>query len=95
MVGVDGGISSGLVFVFYYKGLEGLNAVIARLVTPLGPVTGVTLSVLLLDEQFSPLQVATIAGLLATMYFLSNADLGPRPRTGPTGTGENRDNAIV
>lgn len=72
-----GGISSGLAYVFYYKGLQGSNAVIASVATLLGPVTGVTLSVLLLHESFTGWQVAGIAGLLATMYFLSTSDLGP------------------
>lgn len=74
-----GGISSGLAYVFYYKGLQASNAVIASIIILLGPVTGVTLSVLLLHEHFTSLQVAGIAGLLVTMVFLSTSDLMPRP----------------
>jgi drug/metabolite transporter (DMT)-like permease len=74
-----GGISSGLAYVFYYKGLQGSNVIIASVVTLLGPVVGVTLSVLLLDESFSALQVVGIAGLLATVYFLSTSNLWSTP----------------
>jgi drug/metabolite transporter (DMT)-like permease len=70
-----GGISSGLAYVFYYKGLQGSNVVIASVVTLLGPVVGVTLSVVLLNERFSAVQVAGIVGLLVTMYFLSTSNL--------------------
>ena len=70
-----GGISSGLAYVFYYKGLQGSNVIIASVVTLLGPVIGVTLSVLLLHESFTPVQVAGIVGLLVTVYFLSTSDL--------------------
>jgi drug/metabolite transporter (DMT)-like permease len=70
-----GGISSGLAYVFYYKGLQGSNVVIASVATLLGPVIGVTLSVLLLDERFTAVQVAGIVGLLVTMYFLSTSNL--------------------
>jgi hypothetical protein len=70
-----GGISSGLAYVFYYKGLQGSNVVIASVATLLGPVIGLTLSVLLLDERFTAVQVAGIAGLLVTMYFLSTSNL--------------------
>lgn len=70
-----GGISSGLAYVFYYKGLRGSNVVIASVATLLGPVVGVTLSVLLLHESFTAVQIAGIAGLLVTVYFLSTSDL--------------------
>jgi drug/metabolite transporter (DMT)-like permease len=74
-----GGISSGLAYVFYYKGLQGSNVIIASVVTLLGPVVGVTLSVLLLDESFSALQVVGIVGLLATVYLLSTSNLWSTP----------------
>jgi drug/metabolite transporter (DMT)-like permease len=51
-----GSISSGLAYVFYYKGLRGSNAVIASVVTLLEPVIGVTLSVLLLAGQTTSCQ---------------------------------------
>ena len=70
-----GGISSGLAYVFYYKGLQGSNVVIASVATLLGPVIGVTLSVVLLDERYTAVQVAGIVGLLVTMYFLSTSNL--------------------
>lgn len=87
-----GGISSGLAYVFYYKGLQGSNVVIASVVTLLGPVVGVTLSVLLLHERFTAVQVAGIAGLLVTMYFLSTSDLRPARRRDRAGfvTGANK-----
>ncbi len=74
-----GGISSGLAYVFYYKGLQGSNVINGSVVTLLGPVVGVTLSVLLLDESLSALQVVGIAGLLATVYLLSTSNLWSTP----------------
>jgi len=80
-----GGISSGLAYVFYYKGLRGSNVVIASVATLLGPVIGVTLSVLLLHESFTAVQVAGIAGLLVTVYFLSTSNLWPDGQTVASG----------
>lgn len=81
-----GGISSGLAYVFYYKGLQWSSPIIASVVTLLGPVVGVTLSVALLDESFTVVQVAGIIGLLVTGYFLSTLDLGlsGRPAAQPS-----------
>lgn len=59
---MDGGISLGLAYVFYYKGLQGSNVVIASVVTLLGPVIGVTLSLLLLDESSTAVQVTVSLG---------------------------------
>lgn len=69
-----GGISSGLAYVFYYKGLQDSNAVIASLATLL-PMLGVTLSLVLLDKRFTVVQVAGNIGLLMTMYSLSTSNL--------------------
>lgn len=86
-----GSISSGLTFVFYYKGLQASNAILASVMTLLGPVTGLALSVFLLHETFTTWQVVGIAGLLITVYFLSTSNIQPtetkalRSRRGWTG----------
>lgn len=88
-----GGISSGLAYVFFYRGLQWSSPIIASVVTLLGPVVGVTLSVVLLQESFSAVQVAGIVGLLVTVYLLSTLDLGPsgRPANGRPGQGREID----
>jgi drug/metabolite transporter (DMT)-like permease len=75
-----GSVSSGLTFVFYYKGMQASNAILASVMTLLGPVTGLALSVFLLHESFNAVQVIGIAGLLSTVYFLSTAEIEQAPR---------------
>jgi drug/metabolite transporter (DMT)-like permease len=72
-----GSVSSGLTFVFYYKGMQASTAILASVMTLLGPVTGITLSILVLDEHFTALQVVGIVGLLIIVYFLSSASIQP------------------
>ncbi len=72
-----GSVSSGLTFVFYYKGMQASTAILASVMTLLGPVTGITLSILVLDEHFTALQVVGIVGLLIIVYFLSSASTQP------------------
>lgn len=86
-----GGISSGLAYVFYYKGLQWSSPIIASVVTLLGPVVGVTLSVLLLNESFTAVQVIGIVGLLVTVYFLSTSDLRPSGRSAHARPGQAHD----
>ena len=76
-----GSVSSGLTFVFYYKGMQASNAILASVMTLLGPVTGITLSILVLDEHFTALQVVGIVGLLVIVYFLSSASIQPVERS--------------
>ena len=76
-----GSVSSGLTFVFYYKGMQASNAILASVMTLLGPVTGITLSILVLDEHFTALQVVGIVGLLVIVYFLSSASIQPPERS--------------
>ena len=71
-----GSVSSGLTFVLL-QGHAGLHRHPCQRQTLLGPVTGIALSILVLDEHFTALQVVGIAGLLVIVYFLSSASIQP------------------
>lgn len=75
LVALDGGISSGIAYAFYYKGLQRSSLIIAGVMTLLGPVVGGTLSILLLRETFTVVQVAGMAGLLATVCLSATSSL--------------------
>jgi drug/metabolite transporter (DMT)-like permease len=64
-------VSTGLAYIFYYKGLAASSPILASIIQLLGPVVGLPISFLLLNEQLSYLQLGGAVGLLASLYVLT------------------------
>ncbi len=74
---------SGLANWFFYKGLQASSPLFAGLIQLLGPVSGLTLSFLLLGEQPTLMQFVGICGLILVLYLLASPEKSPVPAATP------------